>query len=272
MRNLGWKGVPPVPLLRRMRSAGRVACDVRAKDTRVGDVALATQSDLRWQLPDPFDQGELGSCTAQAAAACIYSAAVRQRLQNIPLPSRLFLYYEARRYYGEENQDCGSNICTVFDVAAGLGWPAEELWPYDGAWWKTHPSMSAIRDAHDRRAKGDPETHYHQLDGTGERLHLQIRQCLSAGFTVPFGTYVSGEFCSADPRGVVDPTIGYTDGGGHAMLIVGHDDERGCYDVRNSWGPRWGDPAAGAGNFFMSYKTVLHPGFGDCWTCTLVQS
>jgi len=271
MRNLGWKGLPSVPLLRRCRSAGRPARNLQINNDPLDGIVPAHKSDLRWQLPDVFNQGEIGSCTAQSVAANIYSAAVRQHLENIPLPSRLFLYYEARRYFREQLEDCGSNLCTVFDVAARLGWPAEILWPYNTAWWASHPSQDAIRDAFDRSANGDPHTHYHQLDGTGNRLHEQIRQCLTAGMTVSFGTYVSREFCSVDPRVVVDPTIGDNEGG-HAMLICGHDDAQECYFVRNSWGKDWGDPAVGPGNFRMSYRTVLHPGFGDCWTCTLVQS
>lgn len=29
--------------------------------------------------------------------------------------------------------------------------------------------------------------------------------------------------------------------GGHALLIVGYDDEKECWIVKNSWGPKWGD-------------------------------
>jgi hypothetical protein len=51
--------------------------------------------DLREHMPPPFDQGDIGSCTANAiAAALVYDQAV----QNEPIitPSRLFIYHEER--------------------------------------------------------------------------------------------------------------------------------------------------------------------------------
>lgn len=41
--------------------------------------------------------------------------------------------------------------------------------------------------------------------------------------------------------------------GGHAMLIVGYDDNRSCWIVRNSWGDDFGD----AGYIYIGYEASL---------------
>lgn len=60
----------------------------------------------------------------------------------------------------------------------------------------------------------------------------------SWGFTARDGEVYVG-------NGQVNPA------GNHAMLIVGYDDARGAWRVRNSWGTAWGD----SGYFWMAYGT-----------------
>ena len=50
--------------------------------------------------------------------------------------------------------------------------------------------------------------------------------------------------------------------GGHAVLIVGYDDTKKWWIVRNSWGVGWGDH----GYFYMPYKYALDPNLAsDFW-------
>ena len=53
--------------------------------------------------------------------------------------------------------------------------------------------------------------------------------------------------------------------GGHAVALVGFDDNRSVFIVRNSWGEEWGDK----GYFYMPYEFILNPQFAsDFWTIT----
>ena len=52
---------------------------------------LPDKVDLRDKLPPVYDQGELGSCTAQTGCAAYSYLSKRP-----PNPSRLFLYYNER--------------------------------------------------------------------------------------------------------------------------------------------------------------------------------
>ena len=53
-----------------------------------------------------------------------------------------------------------------------------------------------------------------------------------------------------DPWLYRGPEIGW-----HAMCIVGYDDERHAFKVRNSWGDEWSDQ----GYLWMDYDNFVHP-------------
>src|ERR1700677_2610940 len=62
-------------------------------------LSLPPQWDLRDHnaFPQPSDQGELGSCTANALAGAIQFERMRQKLPSATqTPSRLFIYYNER--------------------------------------------------------------------------------------------------------------------------------------------------------------------------------
>lgn len=56
--------------------------------------------------------------------------------------------------------------------------------------------------------------------------------------------------------------------GGHAVVLVGYDDPKKAFLVRNSWGDAWGM----RGYFWMPYAYVLNADLAaDFWTITQVQ-
>ena len=66
----------------------------RAPLARIG--LLPRRVDLRSLCPPIWDQGALGSCTAQANAAALEFDQRKQRLADVFDPSRLFIYYNER--------------------------------------------------------------------------------------------------------------------------------------------------------------------------------
>src|SRR6478736_6841901 len=60
---------------------------------------LPTKVDLRKQMPTVYDQGQLGSCTANAIAAAFEYDQTQQKLVDF-MPSRLFIYYNERAIEG----------------------------------------------------------------------------------------------------------------------------------------------------------------------------
>src|ERR1700691_5417909 len=69
--------------------------------------ALPASADLRAGCPAVYDQGELGSCTANAIGAAIEFDQMKQKLAA-STPSRLFIYYNERALEGTIDSDCGA--------------------------------------------------------------------------------------------------------------------------------------------------------------------
>src|SRR5947209_1398220 len=57
---------------------------------------LPPSVDLRTACPPVYDQGQLGSCTANAIAAALEFDRMKQKLDDVFVPSRLFIYYNER--------------------------------------------------------------------------------------------------------------------------------------------------------------------------------
>ncbi len=66
--------------------------------------------DLRDKCPPIYDQGELGSCTANAIAAAFEFDELNQFNNKDYKPSRLYIYYNERLLEGTTDEDSGASI------------------------------------------------------------------------------------------------------------------------------------------------------------------
>jgi C1A family cysteine protease len=55
--------------------------------------------------------------------------------------------------------------------------------------------------------------------------------------------------------------------GGHAVIIVGHSDEKQAFKVRNSWSKYWGIN----GDFWMPYIIMESQFVDDLWKITFIE-
>src|SRR5713226_8842857 len=99
-----------------------------------------TQMDLRPKCPPVYDQGQLGSCTANAIAAALEFDQMKQAVEDVFVPSRLFIYYNERVIEGTVDEDAGAMIRDGMKSVAKQGAPHERLWPYAIAKFRTKPS------------------------------------------------------------------------------------------------------------------------------------
>jgi C1A family cysteine protease len=85
---------------------------------------LPSRVDLRTTgfMPSVYDQGYLGSCTANAVAGAFEYEQKRQGLTDFN-PARLFIYYEERRMINTLNEDSGAFIRDGLKVVNRLGAP-----------------------------------------------------------------------------------------------------------------------------------------------------
>jgi C1A family cysteine protease len=207
--------------------------------------ALAASRSLREQMPPVYDQGELGSCTANAIAACMQFADSMQ-YENVGPLSRLFIYYHERLMEGTVNDDSGAFIRDGLKVVAKVGVPPETEWPYEPSKFAEPPPPPVEHDAGQHRA-----IRYARVrPGVGAPL----RSAIASGHPVVFGFSVPAAFetLNAEDPVLHLPRQGEAFIGGHAVVATGWDFTRTRFDVnvievRNSWSESWGD----AGYFYM---------------------
>jgi C1A family cysteine protease len=194
---------------------------------------LPPSVDLRPECPPVYDQGQLGSCTANGIAGAIEFEQMKQGSATF-VPSRLFIYYNERVMEGTVNQDSGAQIRDGIKSVATLGAPPETDWPYDIKLFKEKPPPKAYADA-----KQDLVTIYSRVT---QNL-AQMQGCLAEGYPFVFGItcYESFESEQVAETGIVPmPASGEKVVGGHCIIAVGYDDSARNFIVRNSWGADWG--------------------------------
>jgi C1A family cysteine protease len=222
--------------------------------------ALPPYTDLRAQCPGVYNQGRLGSCTANAIAAAIEFDRMKQGLQDF-VPSRLFIYYNERVIEGTVNFDFGAMLRDGIKSVASQGVCPEPEWPYDILKFAEKPSAKAYRDAEKDRAIS-----YQSLIQDVN----QMKGCLASGYPFIFGFTVYESFEShtvAETGHAPMPGPNERAEGGHAVMAVGYDDVSQTFLVRNSWGTEWGI----AGYFTLPYTYLIQPGLAkDLWTIRLV--
>jgi C1A family cysteine protease len=219
--------------------------------------ALPKSVDLRPGCPEVYDQGNLGSCTANAIAAALEFDQMKQQQPDTFVPSRLFIYYSERSIENTINEDSGAMIRDGIKSVSQQGAPHETLWPYDIGNFKVKPSAAAFADASKHRSL---------LYQRVQQLLPEMKGCLAAGYPFVFGfsVYESFESDAVAKSGQMQmPKKTEKQLGGHAVLAVGYDDAAKRFLVRNSWGPSWGM----AGYFTMPYDYLLNDNLADdLWT------
>ena len=70
---------------------------------------LPATADLRKQCPAVYDQGQIGSCTANAIAGAVEFDLLKQKLTDF-IPSRLFIYFNERDMEHTVSTDSGAQI------------------------------------------------------------------------------------------------------------------------------------------------------------------
>src|SRR5258708_5007764 len=140
--------------------------------------------DLRRRCPAVYDQGALGSCTAQAIGGAIEFDRLKQKLPDF-VPSRLFIYYNERKIEGTVDIDSGAMIRDGIKSVASQGVCPEPEWPYVIENFAEKPSSQAYKDAESDRAVS-----YQSL----VQDLSQMRGCLASGYPFIFRFTVSASF------------------------------------------------------------------------------
>ena len=225
---------------------------------------LPSSIDLRKGFPAPYDQGELGSCTANAIAGALEFDQIKQKLKYEFTPSRLFIYYNERVIEGQVDYDAGAAIRDGIKSVNAQGACPESDWPYNISKFADKPTAVAYKDAKLHKALQYERV---SIDPTS------IKTVLATGFPVVFGFTVYQSFMT--------PTVANTGvmpvpdlsresvEGGHAVVMAGYNDASWIdsttkrpmppgWIVRNSWGTSWG-----CGGYFVMPYMYADPNLSD---------
>ena len=71
---------------------------------------LPQKVELRDGFPPCYNQGELGSCTANAISGALQFLEMKEGAASPVMPSRLFIYYNERALEGTVDSDSGAQI------------------------------------------------------------------------------------------------------------------------------------------------------------------
>jgi C1A family cysteine protease len=222
---------------------------------------IPASADLTSICPPVYDQGQLGSCTANAIAGAFQFDELKQKEPNVSVPSRLFIYYGERAMEGTVNEDSGAQIRDGIKVVAGSGVCPESEWPYVVGQFAKKPPQKCFTDAKKYTAV------------TYQRLIQDqniMKGCLAEGFPFVFGITVYQSMMTDDvaKTGVVPmPSTKEKVMGGHALMAVGFDDKTQRFKFRNSWGSSWGDSGYG----YLPYAYLTDQNLAsDFWTIRAV--
>ena len=224
---------------------------------------LPKQLSLRKQMPPVYDQGQLGSCTANSIGALLELNERKQKEPDAATPSRLFIYYNERVMEGTVSEDSGAEIRDGIKSVAQLGAPPETLWPYDIAMFAKKPTAKVYAQAKKHQAM----RYARVVQDT-----MALQNVLASGYAVSFGFTVYTSFeTSVGADGIMPmPQPEEKVLGGHAVAAVGYKPIKGqlYFECRNSWGTRWGDH----GYFWMPAAYITSPSLAsDFWVIQQVE-
>lgn len=201
-----------------------------------------TNIDLRNKFGPIFDQGKLGSCSANALCAIF-----DYDLTNFT-GSRLFLYYNERKLEKDLSNDIGAPLSCGIESIKKYGICSESDWSYDINKFAMQPPEICYYNA----------KKYYNIDALNINNDINsIKTCLINNEPIAVGIQIFNSFetNSVAKTGIV-PMPGPNDIllGGHAVVICGFDDTKQLFILRNSWGTTWGDN----GYFYLPYSYILN--------------
>ena len=203
-------------------------------------------------LPPIRNQKYLSSCASHMAMGMEeIQLGERRYIEG----SELFHYYNARMYITQDYpNNSGMTIRDACKTLKEFGFTPELAWPYLPEKFNTEPGLASYwlagLHAVDR---------YERVESIRD---IKYSLCVE-NTSIGCGIFVDDKFSYLNKSNYLyanDKQLG----GGHAVIIVGYDDERGVLIFRNSWGEEFGNN----GYFEMKYDAFIKASF-DWWRIVL---
>jgi len=240
---------------------------------RADSTTLKSSVDLRKWCSKIEDQGQIGSCTANAGAGVMEYFENRAFGKYIDA-SRLFMY-KVSRNFANISGDSGAFLRNSMGAIVLFGVPPEEYWPYTDKSPDFDREPTAFCYSFASNYKGIKYFRHDDPSLTKEQVLESVKKSLNAGIPSMFGFTVYGSIAQAKTTGKIPfPCNKDRILGGHAVVAVGYDDSmiiknpscdtttKGALLIRNSWGETWGDKGYG----WLPYEYVKKEAALDFWS------
>jgi len=238
--------------------------------------------DLKAEVFEVDNQISIGSCTGNAGTS-VPEDMLKKVGEGVSL-SRLFNYWVSRNIILEQPGIEGSTMRAAIRAIKHFGVCRELLWPYNIPFVDMRPTDEAFAEAASRKIQRyeiiDARiTEFPPIDNLTleewralilkigcDKVVLGVKSALNEGLQVAFSCQLGNQWFgltgpwqehiyTVPAPGGANPIVG-----GHAMVVIGYDDDYQRFLIENSWGSAWGDGGFG-GMPYVSLGMSFMEGF-----------
>lgn len=220
---------------------------------------LPKSIDLSSMMPPVGNQGRQNSCVAWATGYAIKSYLLKNKGQapeyDPPFAGgKGNFVFSPAFIYNQQNggEDKGLYYYKTMEFLKSNGAAPWSSMPYSDKDYLTQPSASSKKEALKYKIKAFSRLNFKNPD--------EIKRVLAGKNVVMVGMIIDDAFYKLKGSTIYDENGGQSYGG-HAMTIVGYDDQKksksgkkGAFKLQNSWGTNWGDKGFGWVSYSMLAK------------------
>jgi C1A family cysteine protease len=221
---------------------------------------LPSSVSLEDKFPPVQSQGQYGTCVAWSTGYAFktalnaidknWSSSDLAKPSNQTSPKDVWLAISSDR----KGNNCGGTAFeAAIDALIAKGAASMDEVPYNMSSGACNASSSTAKGNSNNKLANYRKIAVNQkISGTGNKVEgmdvENFKSYLAQGRPIIFAAPVGDRFSNWSSSAVFSSDYGNM--GGHAMVLVGYDDSKGAFRVRNSWGERWGDK----GSIWVDYN------------------
>ncbi|TCP69211.1 C1 family peptidase [Baia soyae] len=208
------------------------------------DQILPQKVDLRPYFAPIRSQSKFGTCVVFATTGLreyYIGRHTEAKGKDVTHLSPSYIYYPS-------GPDEGLSFYTAFEILRREGVPPETERPYDPDRSNTD-QFKAPKTVLQRENAAPYKIDSFRFIRDNSSMVDNVKRAVANGDPVMFGIPVYPNFDATPSTGIIPAVEEKKSRGGHALVVVGYDDENEWFIIRNSWGEKFGDK----GYAYMGY-------------------
>jgi C1A family cysteine protease len=206
------------------------------------------------ELSDVGDQGEEGTCVGFACTVGMKESQELKENKRIIKLSPRYLYQKCKEIDGIPEAD-GTSINIAMKILYNLGVCEEEYWSYA-------PNQVGVpRQGANENAKNYKIKSYENIGKSLQTMKTSL--IVNGPFVIGVSVFDNWQTTEVWDTGKIPLPKG-GDIGGHALCVVGYDDDTQMLKFKNSWGNEWGDEGYG----YLPYDYIKYDKYFEAYGAT----